>query len=1617
LPDDFVVDAPDAAPDMRRNRPVYSVTDVVAETPWYCLYSGKKVFRNFDFKEGRLTEVDGEECLDVLIRTLSYQRPDDREYVRARREHAWFEAKKILGFRSTNCIPEPLDFLEVRNEQDVFSFPRAGQLAATEPVLIFERVYGCNLAVWRKEKLPDLASIIHVCSQILELIEAFHSRGLILNVVGPSSFWVDDLQQIYFIGTDAVVEEAKAERWRQLFPAERYPQGFTPQELFDPACVPTRESDLFGWAGLFYFLVTGESPAAIAGEQQRRWTTFGPRQWDRFRRDLSATSNGLALEACKWLGVSGSKFAQNWPRSLIGGLTACLEVDRSARPGDAETLRNWWAAAPPQPVPASIGLRYSEGRARISFGPTEPETAAEFVVVRQLGEPPRSIGNGAIVWRARAGGPIEDRPGQPPGSRSRSAGASWAYSVFAVESTDGAEVVSRPTPTVILDASVPGFRRELAEKMAMEATPGQDIRPPTELELLCSLDAHSEVAAELLTSRTGRVRAWAIALLGLRLRDAVGDEACRKLLFDHAARDDTYELRVEAAKILIQSGPHNNVALTVKLAAALGGDGIDDQIRAAKALGALGVPAQTVERAVRSLERNREVECPACGTKRRAGDLGEHLVSRHGYVSVEGKVLPFDKAQTLLWERTILDQSSGSLRDAVASLAKRYGEDNSTHLCSAFRSNFIRLSSRLFDRGGVMSARFVGALAECLGSEKTFRRACRPLLADDNAAVRSIARAMFLPNIAKNAAAESVEPAQIRTAVEFLAPTGSIDDRVAICKELAERGANPDAIARCEQDLQLERPTNCPDCGAIFQRGAIPRHRRIEHGAYEFDGKTWALEALIPRLVAQVLQRDTDLLAARMLVEIIEEKDGQGAATTLGAVFEGAIAHLRDPAVRESSLRIAASSIATLPVAPALATCLLRSAAPHSREFGMYVFGRIRVPPDDLCQAATEQMQCETIPLQAKRAATMRVLKAGAARPDICRRALRAFAQNMSEPADRIDALQAIKGEVGAAPEVDAVCSEIEDSRRIRCPKCDSVLSGRQMREHLASVHKLVFDGRRARRPWSVAMDCLESYAASPDPELLARGESIAAIEDGERSRLNFIREALRRRIEPGHFRQTLEDSIKGVDSTICPNCFGNVTGPEGAPVMSVRIDESGNLDSPLISIRRTRVAGLWTAIDISTRKREWDGPDPGWSPTRLGLVLLVLLFTWLPALLAVVVGQDRQAYLPVTGTALAAGGLGALLVLFLYHPRWDDPAEVTWNLVVPHFSRSGLDQVRASFIAGLARACSRARSRRRLRAAKALDEATAVIWTAVAKHELPYPYLAIPLNLRLMEHLRKSAGHRHAVDLVVGLLCDAMAAKLPLECVDCVTRAGEHVLALTALELIALKWQVYGIAHSLSISVANLLALADRCATIREILQARPKSTPATIWKAFATLDVSKSDVGVAKLVSALELANSWKLAPFHDHPDLLFACGHQSLFLCTKGLVYRNQCCATRPTISSRPKTEFVQTGWTYQRQDGGPDMRYKSNPPRGYQRTTGYELVIAGTAYAFSAEPRQLREDLQRLSEFFFGRIDSCADAYSVQSVPGAAERNSAPPLIKCNTCGCLMRFRRGKLAIPQ
>ena len=1035
VPHDFAELSPSDPPEVQRNRAVYRITEVIAESPWGGLYRGRKVFRNFDFGKRCLVEVEDDECLDVLLKTLAYPLVDQKEYVSARRDHAWFEAKKVLGCRKTNLIPEPLDFLEVRNDQDGFNFPHGGRCAIREPVMVCEFIYGENLARWRQRNSSNIAGGLRMLAELLELINVLHGQHVLLNNVSPAAFWADEMDRVHFVGTENVIDESKAAAWKILFPPERYARGFAAPELFEPNGEPSRESDLFGWASLSYFLITGESPSGLAVQQQRKSPCFAAAQREKLKSALAPLDRARVNELKALFEVGGSRFEKTWPDSFVDGVLACLNEERNRRPPDIPSLRHWWEAAPPAPVPYALGVS-KKGRTNLVFSTNGLTSSLRFAIRRQIGEIPRSINAGTEVWSGKsAAGVVEDVVARSAPSNRPAAFAEWRYGVFSIDDRDGTTSISRVTPIPILDGDTSAYVLSLAEDLARTADSESALNgtelPPT-VELLARLEAPESLATQLLGSQQEVVRAWTIEFLKRRLQRLPYDRDCRTLLLQRGLRDSSAQVRLKSARAAVQTASTCDLSFVVDLANRLGGDVLEDRIRAARDLPSIGVPSALAQEAIHALEADRPVACPECTQSVRAGELDEHLTEIHGYVSVDGKALPLKEGLKNLWSKLFKDFELRAFATLGSEFARRHGDQAGTALLGSFRQQFTRFNERqLSNAPAATLSDYFDRIAPCFHSHEIGKSLCRQLLTDSDPRIRDLGRRFFVPNVAQMYSGDDADLTRFLKSIAFLVPNASAGERIRLCRLLESRGANPIVARQAEQELELERLQPCPECGESITRRSLGRHRRMQHGVFELDGVGYSWETLVDTLIERMLTGDSSLFAAQTLAEVYQERFGAKAADELTSVM---IANLNSPsreAPTSEPIQNVARSLAPTAIGSAVCRCALAAANPNGHVFGLNVFAHLsRCEEIDLLQSVAEMSGRSEIPLGSRKLATENLLRVGATQKALCQESLTRLAQSMSGDAlAKIDLLQSLKHRVGESDLVDEVCRKLEEGR------------------------------------------------------------------------------------------------------------------------------------------------------------------------------------------------------------------------------------------------------------------------------------------------------------------------------------------------------------------------------------------------------------------------------------------------------------------------------------------------------------------------------------------------------------------------------------------------------------
>jgi hypothetical protein len=138
------------------------------------------------------------------------------------------------------------------------------------------------------------------------------------------------------------------------------------------------------------------------------------------------------------------------------------------------------------------------------------------------------------------------------------------------------------------------------------------------------------------------------------------------------------------------------------------------------------------------------------------------------------------------------------------------------------------------------------------------------------------------------------------------------------------------------------------------------------------------------------------------------------------------------------------------------------------------------------------------------------------------------------------------------------------------------------------------------------------------------------------------------------------------------------------------------------------------------------------------------------------------------------------------------------------------------------------------------------------------------------------------------------------------------------------------------------------------------------------------------------------------------------ETIKMCARGILYHDNVFASPLHVDMTPIQEFVQTGWTHPRRDGGPDRRYSHNPPIGHWKTAGYSVRVNGLSFRYARDPSAIVAELARWSDIFFNVIEPAANDFLQRESTGELPNPEMSRLTACPFCGCTLLFRAGRIA---
>lgn len=313
-------------------RTVYQVDGCRQTTPWYRVYSARKVFFNYRYHERELYEAGEDEWLDIQIRGLGDSAEAAPEHVGRFAQLLRYEASEVLAAHGGR-FPEPLDFIDV--------VPQGGGDEGNTgggPLLVFSKLHGQTLGNWTAQFREHLPWKVAVCLEVLEILESLHRTGNVLGGFGPDDFLIDENGRLFCLASDRVIPADRSAELRPYFPPARYPPSYSAPEVTRDDSALDARSDLYGWAALVLAVLVEKRPEpsstidpAKGAERSSTLKEFAAalRRIARQSPDaLRGLPRGLARR-------SEGELVEEW----MTALRSCLQADPDGRPGSVRELR------------------------------------------------------------------------------------------------------------------------------------------------------------------------------------------------------------------------------------------------------------------------------------------------------------------------------------------------------------------------------------------------------------------------------------------------------------------------------------------------------------------------------------------------------------------------------------------------------------------------------------------------------------------------------------------------------------------------------------------------------------------------------------------------------------------------------------------------------------------------------------------------------------------------------------------------------------------------------------------------------------------------------------------------------------------------------------------------------------------------------------------------------------------------------------------------------------------------------------------------------------------------------------------------------------------------------
>ena len=1273
----------------------YVVTSVVRETPWHGLYTGKKIFYNFDFTAKRVRETDDVEWLDVFLRTNRYPILDDPAYVQQRRALARAEVRAILGNRHSNLWPEPLDLLEIENTRDLFAFSDDAQ-RGREPIVVYARPHGRFTPEWQQQILP-MSSILTVLAELLEFLQQAHFEGLLLLGLSPASLLIDGSDRVHFVGTEMVLSQQSAllkeitpaATWQRLFPADRFARGIAAPECFDLNKRPDVRSDLYAWGTLAFSLLTGIHLGQIARDQGRPWVTFSEAHWSQLEKVLAPLPRNSLQGWAEQIGVDPERLLQDWPRNLLACFRLLLSPEPARRPRSSAELLGWLIEPPPSPVASLIALHTDGDTAKLLLDCTGADTGLEMTIQCSRGVPASEPTDGETA----AEGPLRPIIGV---NRLPVTTEPIFFTVF-TRRKQGDHAVHSPGVTAQLWQPDAENLRQFVEEQAVGAFDAQQI--PTQVAMVLGA-LHPHLTTEsLLASALPRVRDWGLRRLNQALCSQDRTDAVDALLWRFVA-DPNAEVRRSAATMVWSFDPHKTNALLLRLIEALEVPPVDAPIPVMHFLRELQLADERVQSVLQLLESRRPTECPLCQRPITLGERAAHLQTEHGYLYYQGDLLPAPAVFARLWEHAFQQQdwhAHEALVDKYLSLPD--AQKDQGVVVQKYINDLQRFLLGDNKPGtGTTTIPFALPYASIVAYQtnlrvsKLFLPIVRQLVGSTQRRLRDLGCQTVLPYLQEQLQVRSNLSELRRLLNEVSSDMDHTDLQIDLCRQLMQMGVDQTLVNACITELKEERHVVCSECRSEVQARDLELHLRRAHQIFEFRGVRKTYAETREAVLRAVCTPPPDLAAWRSLLSLAEDKHPHEADRFVVAWLYQFIKEANN-----EQRGAIITAIAEVLVAAGAVDRYLPLFAGANKNSSWVLLGQLVIL--ELCARRTGILPAQQLPLitplldlkelprRTRENAILGLLRSVGKDQTVAVDLLHAYIAQSGKKRG-IEKLHKLEQRFGHAQAIDVVTQELDNETRMSCPRCPTELRKKDMVGHLWDKHRLVLDGERVREPWRVIEDWIVDYGLEKDPQVLQRCRELAIKDDPQTGLARLQRALYRRGLRDSEILNEMRASAKARKSTLCPHCCAMIAIENTLVIAPLTLTNS-TLKGFGYQLEASEGGLFPTLVVESPDTILFRDREPGRWLTRAGGAVFIFLpfLLILGVILSQAIDHEHRFLL---GFSLATGlGLFAAGFVFLL---WPTPPPLqgrlvaaAWRLLIPDMLREEMGRREWSFLYGLA--------------------------------------------------------------------------------------------------------------------------------------------------------------------------------------------------------------------------------------------------------------------------------------------------------------------------------------------